>query len=77
MADRGPLPTELQIKKTQVEIRRLEHQIEFQEMEQMELRNSIDLKQENIDASKLELEKNKVLLAEHEKRLTQIGPGKE
>ena len=70
MADRGPLPTQLQIKKITVEIRRLEHQIEFQECEVMELQDGIIRKEENIEASKKEIEKQKALLRNIE------GPGK-
>lgn len=69
MADRGPLPSELQKKKVNVEIRRLEHQVEFQEMEIMDLENSIASKQENIGASNKELIKQRDVLKNLESQL--------
>jgi chromosome segregation ATPase len=69
MADKGPLPTELQKKRITVEIRRLEHMIEFQEMECMDLENQILNKQENIEASKKDITKQRSMLANLE------GPG--
>jgi hypothetical protein len=71
MADRGPLPSTLQIKRINVEIRRLEHQIEFQEMECMELETQILSKQENIAASQIEISKQRVML------INLVGPGSE
>jgi hypothetical protein len=62
MADRGPLPTEVQKKKISVEIRRLEHQIEHQELEVMELYSTIQSREENIESSKVAIEKQRELL---------------
>ena len=71
MADRGPLPRDLQKKKINVEIRRLEHQIEHDEMRIMEVYAGIAQTEENIAAAKKEMEKQKTLLKNFE------GPEKE
>lgn len=80
MTDRGPLPNALQKKKVSVEIRRLEHQIEHQEMEVMELLDTISRREENIESSKKEIAKQQEVL----KKLEEVkspnstaGPGKD
>ena len=72
MPDVGPLPNALQVKRINVEIRRLEHMVEMQEMECMELENQIVNKQVNIEASKKEIDKQHGLLSNINK-----GPGSE
>jgi septal ring factor EnvC (AmiA/AmiB activator) len=55
MADRGPLPKELQKKRVTVEIKRLESMIEAQELEVMEKEEQIERLKDNIKASKNEI----------------------
>jgi ABC-type phosphate transport system auxiliary subunit len=62
MADKGQAPQELIRRRITVEIKRLELMIEQQELEQMEMQERISKIQENIDASKGEIEKQKVNL---------------
>lgn len=71
MADRGPLPNEVQKKKISVEIKRLEHQIEHQELEVMEMYDVIQRREENIESSRKEITKQQAMLKNLE------GPGKE
>jgi hypothetical protein len=62
MADKGQAPSELVRRRVIVEIKRLELMIEQQELEIMEQHERISKLQENIDASKGEIEKQKINL---------------
>jgi predicted nucleic acid-binding Zn-ribbon protein len=57
MADKGPGPQELIRKRITAEIKRLEFQIESQELEIMETHDKIERLKDNIESSKLEIEK--------------------
>ena len=57
MADKGPGPQELVRKRVTAEIKRLEFTIESQELEIMETYDKIKRLEENIAASKKEIEK--------------------
>jgi predicted nucleic acid-binding Zn-ribbon protein len=52
MADKGPGPNELIRKRITAEIKRLEFQIESQELEIMETYDKVERLKENIEASK-------------------------
>jgi hypothetical protein len=62
MADKGPGPTDLIKKRINVEIRRLEYTIESQELEIEELEEKKVRLLDNIEASKLEIEKQRANL---------------
>jgi hypothetical protein len=57
MADKGPGPQELIRKRITAEMKRLEFMVESQELEVMETYDKIERLKENIEASKLEIEK--------------------
>jgi hypothetical protein len=57
MADKGPGPQDLIRKRISAEIKRLEFMIESQELEIMETYEKIERNKENIEASKLEIQK--------------------
>ena len=63
MADKGPGPKELIKKRITTDIKRLEFQIDSQELEIMEKLDQIERLKENIQASKDEIKKRESDLA--------------
>ena len=62
MADKGPGPKELIRKRITAEIKRLEFQIESQELEIMETQERLIRLKENIEASRTAIEKQEINL---------------
>jgi peptidoglycan hydrolase CwlO-like protein len=63
MADKGPGPSDLIRKRITAEIKRLEFQIESQELEIMETVEKVERLKENIDASHAAIKKQEANLA--------------
>lgn len=62
MADKGPGPKDLVRKRIQAEIKRLEFQIESQELEILETHDKVRRLEENIEASKVAIEQQMINL---------------
>lgn len=75
MADRGPGPKELIRKRITAEIKRLEFQIESQELEILEAGERIERLKENIGASHEAIEKQRSDLAALDKEKEETTDG--
>jgi len=71
MADLGSGPNDLIRRRNEVEIKRLEHMMASQELQVMEKQEEIRRIEENIEASKKEIEKQRVNISALD------GPGNE